>query len=125
MVSTNSFIARLLLTGVLTFAHALDARAGPAVPIVDLGYAKYAGSFNVTTHNTQFLGMRYAAPPIGWYLLIFRLAKWLDNTQEHFDGNYHKHLRLLPESSRLTLNHRLVSLQVRGSNLRHRFVQQQ
>lgn len=65
MVSTNSFIVRLLLTGILTFARALDTRAGPVVPIVDLGYAKYVGSFNVTTRNTQFLGMRYAAPPIG------------------------------------------------------------
>ncbi|KAH0585493.1 hypothetical protein H2248_008731 [Termitomyces sp. 'cryptogamus'] len=34
-------------------------------PVVDLGYAKYAGSFNATRGTTQFLGMRYAAPPTG------------------------------------------------------------
>ncbi|PFH46612.1 hypothetical protein AMATHDRAFT_154314 [Amanita thiersii Skay4041] len=34
-------------------------------PVVDLGYAKYAGVVDNTTHNTHFLGIRYAAPPIG------------------------------------------------------------
>ncbi|KAG6872737.1 hypothetical protein C0995_007059 [Termitomyces sp. Mi166 len=34
-----------------------------SVPVVDLGYAKYAGSFNATRGTTQFLGVRYAAPP--------------------------------------------------------------
>ncbi|KAF8344952.1 Alpha/Beta hydrolase protein [Amanita rubescens] len=35
------------------------------VPIVDLGYAQYAGVINSTTGNTEFLGVRYAAPPTG------------------------------------------------------------
>ncbi|KAF6759858.1 Alpha/Beta hydrolase protein [Ephemerocybe angulata] len=37
--------------------------AGP--PIVDLGYATYQGVPNTETGNTEFLGIRYAAPPTG------------------------------------------------------------
>ncbi|KAG5350895.1 hypothetical protein C0989_008867 [Termitomyces sp. Mn162] len=33
--------------------------------VVDLGYASYQGTFNATTGNTVFLGIRYAAPPTG------------------------------------------------------------
>jgi len=36
-----------------------------AGPVVDLGYAQYQGSTNGTTDITSFLGIRYAAPPIG------------------------------------------------------------
>lgn len=43
----------------------IGAYAAPAAPIVDLGYARYSGTLNATTGNTLFLGMRYAAPPIG------------------------------------------------------------
>lgn len=43
----------------------IGVHAAPAAQVVDLGYAKYSGIFNVTTGNTLFLGMRYAAPPIG------------------------------------------------------------
>jgi hypothetical protein len=42
----------------------LEARSSN-VPIVDLGYAQYAGVINPTTGNSEFLGMRYAAPPTG------------------------------------------------------------
>ena len=34
-------------------------------PIVDLGYAQYQGVSNSETGNTEFLGVRYAAPPTG------------------------------------------------------------
>ncbi|KAJ7599342.1 Alpha/Beta hydrolase protein [Mycena floridula] len=34
-------------------------------PVVDLGYAKYEGTFDSASNNTRFLGIRYAAPPIG------------------------------------------------------------
>ncbi|KAL1673862.1 Alpha/Beta hydrolase protein [Schizophyllum commune] len=34
-------------------------------PIVDLGYAAYEGSFDPANNVTQFLGVRYAAPPTG------------------------------------------------------------
>ncbi|KAI0685456.1 cephalosporin esterase [Cytidiella melzeri] len=37
----------------------------PATPIVDLGYATYQGSYNKTTDTTNFLGVRYAASPVG------------------------------------------------------------
>ncbi|KAG1759067.1 Alpha/Beta hydrolase protein [Suillus occidentalis] len=33
--------------------------------IVDLGYAQYQGSVDTATNITSFLGIRYAAPPIG------------------------------------------------------------
>lgn len=42
---------------------ALEARSN--APIVNLGYAQYAGVIDTTTGNTEFLGMRYAAPPTG------------------------------------------------------------
>ena len=34
-------------------------------PIVDLGYAQYQGVSNSESGNTEFLGIRYAAPPTG------------------------------------------------------------
>jgi len=34
-------------------------------PIVDLGYAQYQGTVNAATNITNFLGLRYAAAPIG------------------------------------------------------------
>ncbi|KAF8077595.1 Alpha/Beta hydrolase protein [Lyophyllum atratum] len=34
-------------------------------PTIDLGYAQYEGNVDMTTGNTLFLGMRYAAPPTG------------------------------------------------------------
>ena len=36
---------------------------------VDLGYAIYRGSYNATVDRTDFLGVRYASPPIGIFLL--------------------------------------------------------
>ena len=38
-------------------------------PTVDVGYAVYQGAFNQTTDTTSFLGIRFAAPPVG--TLIF------------------------------------------------------
>ncbi|KAJ7238000.1 Alpha/Beta hydrolase protein [Mycena rebaudengoi] len=34
-------------------------------PIIDLGYAQYQGTVNPATNITNFMGMRYAAAPIG------------------------------------------------------------
>lgn len=42
-------------------------------PIVNLGYATYQGTFNSTSNTTDFLGIRYAAPPIGESLSLFML----------------------------------------------------
>ncbi|TFK27821.1 cephalosporin esterase [Coprinopsis marcescibilis] len=33
--------------------------------LVDVGYTKYQGLVNLATGNTEFLGIRYAAPPLG------------------------------------------------------------
>ena len=41
----------------------LEARSN--APVVDVGYAQYAGVIDTTTGNTEFLGIRYAAPPTG------------------------------------------------------------
>ncbi|KAH7888217.1 Alpha/Beta hydrolase protein [Phlebopus sp. FC_14] len=35
------------------------------MPVVDLGYAQYQGSYNASSNTTSFLGIRYAAPPTG------------------------------------------------------------
>ncbi|PFH46775.1 hypothetical protein AMATHDRAFT_50801 [Amanita thiersii Skay4041] len=43
-------------------------------PVVDLGYAKYAGVVDTTTHSTRFLGIRYAAPPTG--ALLHCTLRW-------------------------------------------------
>ncbi|KAJ6563667.1 Alpha/Beta hydrolase protein [Mycena vulgaris] len=52
-------LSKLLLAA----AAALSARAQPA-PIVDLGYAKYQGAVS-SSNITHFLGIRYAAAPLG------------------------------------------------------------
>lgn len=36
-------------------------------PVVDLGYAKYQGTFNRTSGISTFLGVRYASAPTGEY----------------------------------------------------------
>lgn len=38
-------------------------------PEVDLGYARYSGTFDEVTKTTRFLGIRYAAPPTGEFTL--------------------------------------------------------
>ncbi|KAG2064949.1 alpha/beta-hydrolase [Suillus decipiens] len=43
----------------------LKALATNDAPVVDLGYAQYQGSVDTVTNTTSFLGIRYAAPPIG------------------------------------------------------------
>lgn len=50
-----------LLFVVYTLVSSVDA----ANPVVDLGYARYAGTLNPTSKITQFLGLRFAAPPVG------------------------------------------------------------
>ncbi|KAG2342022.1 alpha/beta-hydrolase [Suillus weaverae] len=48
---------------------ALQVSASPAATIsastVNLGYAQYQGSIDTATNITSFLGIRYAAPPVG------------------------------------------------------------
>ncbi|KAI0094264.1 cephalosporin esterase [Irpex rosettiformis] len=46
------------------FSHTTLALS-PSAPVVDLDYAIYQGTFNATSNITRFLGIRYAAPPVG------------------------------------------------------------
>jgi hypothetical protein len=48
----------------LVAGRPLETTNSDNTPIVDLGYAKYEGTFLDVGVN-QFLGMRYAAPPLG------------------------------------------------------------
>ena len=43
-------------------------------PIVDLGYARYQGYFDAQTNITNFLSIRYAAPPLGEYTIILPMV---------------------------------------------------
>ncbi len=50
----------------IILASVLQLCEAQSTPVVDLGYAKYRGTFNSAgSNNTQFLGIRYAAPPTG------------------------------------------------------------
>jgi hypothetical protein len=53
----------------------LESRYAPG-PVVDLGYAKYQGSTDLSTNITSFLSIRYAAPPIGESITLLSLI-WL------------------------------------------------
>ncbi|KAG1856414.1 Alpha/Beta hydrolase protein [Suillus subluteus] len=53
----------LVVSQVLLALEALSATV--SVPIVNLGYAQYQGSVDTATNITSFLGIRYAAPPVG------------------------------------------------------------
>ncbi|KAG0695323.1 Alpha/Beta hydrolase protein [Suillus ampliporus] len=44
---------------------ALTPLFSPPAPIINLGYAQYQGSVDTATNITSFLGIRYAAPPVG------------------------------------------------------------
>ncbi|KAJ3934689.1 MAG: Alpha/Beta hydrolase protein [Lentinula lateritia] len=54
----------LLLSVPVTFAR-VHPRASNGVPVIDLGYAKYQGVFDSANNVTNYLGIRYAAPPTG------------------------------------------------------------
>ncbi|KAG1753271.1 Alpha/Beta hydrolase protein [Suillus lakei] len=57
------------LLAVLQVLLALEALSSPAATvsgsIVNLGYVQYQGSVDTATNITSFLGIRYAAPPVG------------------------------------------------------------
>ncbi|KAG6830004.1 hypothetical protein H0H92_002695 [Tricholoma furcatifolium] len=61
----SPFLRAFCLSVFLSSNLAFAANVAATTPVVDLGYAKYAGSFNATSGVTEFLGMRYAAPPTG------------------------------------------------------------
>ncbi|KAF8628592.1 hypothetical protein AX15_003815 [Amanita polypyramis BW_CC] len=53
------------ILGILLASSVFVFETKSSALIVDLGYAKYAGVVNATSHNTYFLGIRYADPPTG------------------------------------------------------------
>lgn len=55
----SSWISLVLLLVDLAKSRPADS------PIVDLGYAQYQGSFDAANNQTNFLSIRYAAPPLG------------------------------------------------------------
>lgn len=56
-------VLNLLCLGLLAFSKT------DSPPLVDLGYATYQGLFSTSANITNFLGIRYAAPPVGEYFL--------------------------------------------------------
>ncbi|KAF7375411.1 Carboxylic ester hydrolase [Mycena sanguinolenta] len=61
-------LTRIVLSRVgvalLTVVTLAQSQSIPS-PIIDVGYTQYQGFVDTTSNITQFLGMRYAAPPIG------------------------------------------------------------
>lgn len=55
--------------GLLAFSKASSP------PLVDLGYATYQGLFNTSANITNFLGIRYAAPPVGEQFGVLLITK--------------------------------------------------
>lgn len=65
-----TLLALILLAASAAFADARKA----SLKTVDLGYAKYQSDVSLAEGVTSFLGVRYAAPPIGAsYLLPFQI----------------------------------------------------
>ncbi|THV01067.1 alpha/beta-hydrolase [Dendrothele bispora CBS 962.96] len=46
----------------VAFAGFSNGQSGP--PVIDLGYASYQGTFDSSTNVTNYLGIRYASPPV-------------------------------------------------------------
>jgi hypothetical protein len=72
----------ILARNLAVFALCISSVFGaPAVPIVNLGYATYQGIIVQDTltnqTNTNFLGVRYAAPPTGKHLPTHRALRLL------------------------------------------------
>ncbi|PPQ73249.1 hypothetical protein CVT26_015059 [Gymnopilus dilepis] len=67
------------ITCILTLLVAVRA-ASMAAPVVNLGYGQYRGTVHKIgkTTYTRFLGIRYAAPPIGQYLISRNPVKGLE-----------------------------------------------
>ena len=59
-------IRLLALLTVWSFLSSLGIAAPTApTPVIDLGYAKIQGTFNASDNVSAFLGIRFAAPPVG------------------------------------------------------------
>ncbi|KAE9408455.1 alpha/beta-hydrolase [Gymnopus androsaceus JB14] len=60
-----SLLAVFLASATTSLSSHIHSRTSNDVPIIDLGYAQYQGVFDSVNNVTNYLGMRYAAPPIG------------------------------------------------------------
>lgn len=84
------FGALLCLLGLLgllgrTSAEAHQRRAPSTT--VDLGYASYQGSLNSSANITSFLGIRYAAAPVGTLFPVADDCHYLPNLLSVLSGN--------------------------------------
>lgn len=108
MTFTKRLAFLLFLQAASTSALPHTASASP--PIVDLGYAKYQGTFIQDKINnatrTQFLGVRFAAPPTSAFLPSFS-GNPTPNLILQVQQDLENQLFLLPRQgfSRPTLNH--------------------
>lgn len=75
MINISSVVVLLgLFTGLVTSFPRQESRAlhksrNAPGPIVDLGYAKYQGSTDLSTNISTFSSIRYARPPTGEQML--------------------------------------------------------
>lgn len=67
MRATDSLIHLVPVLLLSSVYHAVVV-CGRNLSTVDLGYARYQGIVNLKTQNIEFLGLRYAAPPVGMFL---------------------------------------------------------
>jgi hypothetical protein len=58
------FSHSLKTTAVVAASVVVCALAADPTSVVDLGYASYEGTLNTSTNVTNFLGIRYASPPL-------------------------------------------------------------
>lgn len=61
------WIALWLISSTSLVKTATATNVNETAPIVDVGYAQYQGYFDAQTNITNFLSIRYAAPPVGEY----------------------------------------------------------
>jgi hypothetical protein len=90
------------LVAVLQLSMCLPALA--AGSIVDLGYAQYQGTVDTGLNTTNFLGIRYAAAPVG-ALNGMGDSPRFDSFQEIYDGPH-----LSPHPRCLACNKQHLSL---------------
>ncbi|KAE9408462.1 alpha/beta-hydrolase [Gymnopus androsaceus JB14] len=60
-----SLLVVFLASATTSLSSQMLSRASNDVPIIDLGYAQYQGVFDSVNNVTNYLGVRYAAPPTG------------------------------------------------------------
>lgn len=72
-----------VLSAILVTISLLSTGRADSPQIVDLGYAIYQGTFNSTANTTNFLRVRYAAPPVGKHA-YYRSSPTLDSINVSF-----------------------------------------